>query len=222
MPTKSQARKQANFIVLQPDDLPFLEHWTPSAHFPSTNGNNRGGPVNYPQADQLPNIERLRTQGVQMLQAHTASPACGTSRYSTLTGRYPSRSAYSRDAHLRQEDEDVPLVTIPRTKLLDIDTVPDGQDCSENNLAQTFKANGYRTGVVGKWHLYAGDFQGNTFDYEEVQDEIRSCGFDFAEAIYPENLQGAWTQTYPEGVSIDHNMYVFTTQLCTFLLTLYD
>jgi arylsulfatase A-like enzyme len=32
----------------------------------------------------LPNIESLRNNGLQMMQAYTVSPKCGTSRYSTM------------------------------------------------------------------------------------------------------------------------------------------
>mmetsp|Transcript_26163 Transcript_26163/g.54607 ORF Transcript_26163/g.54607 Transcript_26163/m.54607 type:complete len:87 (+) Transcript_26163:73-333(+) len=83
--------------------------------------------------------------------------------------------------------------------------VDDPNDCSVSNLAQAFKSDAthpYRTGVVGKWHLGKNDV--GTFEYEELQDEVRSCGFDFAEALYPDNLNGHWTGTYTH--NIDHNM----------------
>lgn len=158
----------------------------------------------------LPNMERLRTQGLQMLQAYTASPKCGTSRYSTLTGRYPSRSSYSR---FENKATDLAKVTIPTTKLYDMDEVTDGYDCSEHNLAATLKKHGYRTGVTGKWHLSPSKTEdGLLTEYSQVQNEVRSCGFDFAEAIYPENLQSAWNKG-----DISHNMEYVTYRAIEFI-----
>ena len=204
IPAIAALNGKPNFIVMQPDDLPFLEAWTPPSHFDNANM------ILDPDVTQIPNLQTLLSNGVQMMQAHTASPVCGTSRYSTITGRYPSRSSTAREEEFGRV---VGRVNIPRTKLLDVSAVPNGNDCSLNNLAQTFKTNNYATGVVGKWHLYDGEFSGNSFDYAGVQGEIRSCGFDFAEAIYPENISGDWLQTYTsDGVIIDHNMYVSSEQ----------
>ena len=100
-----------NFIVMQPDDMPFLEAWGGAPHFDASDPDLQ---VTVPVLDLLPNLQRLRTQGVQMMEAYAASPMCGTSRYSTMTGRYPSRSSYSRDSNSRRE---IPLVTIPNTKV---------------------------------------------------------------------------------------------------------
>ena len=57
--------RRPNFIVLQPDDLQFFESWTPPPHYPS-----RPQVAILPESG-LPNIERLRTNGVQMMEAYT-------------------------------------------------------------------------------------------------------------------------------------------------------
>jgi len=150
-----------NIIIIQPDDLEFYNEWTPPAHFPGNTGSI--------QNPHLPNIERLRSRGVTLSRAHTASPACGTSRYSSLTGRYPSRSSFGRQ---RWQGE-TSRVNIPRTKLLD---VPDfGNDCSSDNIAALLQANGYRTGVIGKWHLHPIQAP---YNYGQVTQNIRDCGFE--------------------------------------------
>merc|ERR1719387_2399445 len=74
-----------NIIIIQPDDLTHYTPWTPPSNAP--NKSNRQYP--FPQ-NGLPNIERLRTGGLQMKQAYAVSPVCGTSRYATITGKYPS------------------------------------------------------------------------------------------------------------------------------------
>lgn len=193
-----------NFIVFQPDDMAFFEEWTPPAHFPS---GNRNDVITFDDIDPvngLPNIETLRTSGLQMMQAYTTSSVCGTSRYSTMTGRYPSRSAFSR---ARNAGSTISTVVIPRTKLQDSNVV-DGDDCTTNNIAAALKANGYRTGVVGKWHLAR---TGNTYSYDSYTAGIRECGFDFAEAIYPENL-GSWAAN-----DVHHNMEHVVSEAINFI-----
>lgn len=165
---------QPNVIIIQPDDLPFFDAWGPPPNNPSLSGQT----VEFPGGNSLPNIERLRLNGIQLNQAYAASSACGTSRFSTLTGKYPSRAASSRS----DTNRSLATVTIPKTKLIDVEGY--GNDCTEENLAVAMKNGGYRTGVVGKWHLFPTD--PGTYTYESVQEEIRKCGFDFAEAIYPE------------------------------------
>jgi len=191
-----------NVIVMQPDDLPFFDPWTSPTDNPTDPVQNpfpNGG-----DAYALPNLERLRTQGVQMLQAYTASPSCGTSRYSTITGKYPSRSAHGRD--IFQNNEDRSSVTIPTTKLVDLN----GQnDCSEENIAAAFQQNGYRTGMIGKWHLF--DVKRSDYDYSTVQQSIRDCGFNFSEGIYVENFG-----SFSDG-SFSHNMEWVTKHAIDFI-----
>ena len=74
----------------------------------------------------------------------------------------------------------------------------------------------HRTGVVGKWHLHTSD-RNTDFVYTEAQDKIRSCGFDYAEAIYPENLNGVWIEHAGPDVDIDHNMEHVTSKALEFM-----
>lgn len=170
--TSSETPSKPNIIVIQPDDLPFYDVWGPPPNNPADPDQFARFPANF----DLPNIERLRTQGVQLRQAYAASSSCGTSRFSTLTGKYPSR-AVSNDSE-NTPNKTLAQVTIPKTKLIDI-------DCSAENLAQALKNNAsYRTGAVGKWHLFSIDPA--SYTYDGVQAAIQNCGFDFAEGIYPE------------------------------------
>jgi arylsulfatase A-like enzyme len=194
------ARARPNFIVMQPDDLQFDSAWTPPAHFPGKSA------AEY----NLPHLETLRTNGLQMMRAHAASPLCGTSRYSTMTGRYPSRSALSRQ---RQSDVAVlQTVTIPMTKLQDSARVQDGNDCSANNLAAILSQNSYATGMMGKWHLYNAG-RNETYDYTAIQAAVRSCGFGTAEAVYHENLNDDWTNNG----EFSHNMEYVTAKAIDFI-----
>lgn len=147
-----------------------------------------------------------------MTQAYAASPKCGTSRYSTVTGRYATRSSTSRkkafDNNMNPAD-----ASIPNTKLKDVGAVLDGQDCAVSNIAQVFKANNFTTGMVGKWHLSKTSALGGTI--QDVKDEINACGFMDAEAMYPDNLPSS----LPWATGIHHNMEYVAYKAVEFIET---
>jgi arylsulfatase A len=80
-----------------------------------------------------PNIDRLSTQGMTFVSAHSGSAVCTPTRYGILTGRYAWRSKLQTGV-LRPYG--TPL--IPRSRL----TVP-----------AMLRSQGYATACVGKWHL---------------------------------------------------------------------
>ena len=159
-----------NFLIIQPDDMPFYEPWLPPAHLPWT-GTYPG--EFYPSNSNLPWINKLRNDGMVMTNAYAASPKCGTSRYSTVTGRYPSRSAKARRSAWSNNVHPV-SATIPKSKLDDLNQVMDGDDCSHSNIAQVFSSNDYVTGMVGKWHLTVVD---DIMEVDDVKLEVQACGF---------------------------------------------
>jgi len=70
-----------------------------------------------------PHIDRLAAEGIKLTDAHAPVGLCVPSRYGLMTGRYPFRSE--------------------RYRLRD----------GEVTVASVLKAAGYRTAMVGKWHL---------------------------------------------------------------------
>ena len=79
-----------------------------------------------------PNIDRLARGGLKFTDAYSTAATCSPSRYSLLTGRY----AFRRNASVLPGD--APLM------------IPAGSATIASMLLQRA---GYRTAVVGKWHL---------------------------------------------------------------------
>jgi arylsulfatase A-like enzyme len=102
-----------------------------------------------------PSVDRLAGQGLNFTDAHSSSATCTPSRYALLTGEYPWRrrgtGVLPGDARL--------IIEPGRT-----------------TLAGVFREAGYRTAVVGKWHLGLGD---QSLDWNgEVRPGPLELGFD--------------------------------------------
>ena len=77
------------------------------------------------------NLDTLAGRGVLFTQFYAAAPICSPSRAALLTGRYPQRAGVPSN---------VPVGG-------------DGMPPSEVTIAEMLKGAGYRTGLIGKWHL---------------------------------------------------------------------
>jgi arylsulfatase A-like enzyme len=84
-----------------------------------------------------PNIDSLAESGMRFTDAHAPGPLCHMSRYGLLTGRYPFRTDVRR---------------WPKHALIEPGQV---------TIASLLKGQGYRTAMVGKWHL---GFNENGYD----------------------------------------------------------
>jgi len=81
---------------------------------------------------KTPNIDRLAAEGMRMTSFYVASSVCSPSRAALMTGRMPKRVG-------------VPGVLFPRSTT--------GLPPSEITIAEMLKTKGYKTAVIGKWHL---------------------------------------------------------------------
>ena len=84
-----------------------------------------------------PNIDRLASQGVRLSHFYVATPLCAPTRVSFLTGKYPQRTSLAWNPNYKDMD--------------------DGLSPDEVTIAELLGANGYKTGLVGKWHLGYGE-----------------------------------------------------------------
>ncbi len=105
-----------------------------------------------------PNIDRLAAAGVRFTDAHATSATCTPSRYSLLTGQYAWRR------------EDTGVATGDAAALIAPGTP---------SLASTLKAAGYRTAVVGKWHLGLGPKGGPDWNGTVAPGPLE-IGFDYS------------------------------------------
>ncbi|MBK1879746.1 sulfatase-like hydrolase/transferase [Pelagicoccus mobilis] len=81
---------------------------------------------------KTPNIDRLADTGIKFTDFYSVSPVCTPSRAGLMTGRVPQRMG-------------VVGVYFPESFT--------GMPTNEITIAQVLKKAGYKTGIVGKWHL---------------------------------------------------------------------
>ncbi|MFN4184202.1 MAG: sulfatase [Hyphomonas sp.] len=81
---------------------------------------------------KTPNIDRIGLEGIQLTDFYAGSNVCSPSRAALLTGRYPIRSGMQH-------------VIFPHSQ--------DGLPTEEVTISEILKDAGYRTGMIGKWHL---------------------------------------------------------------------
>jgi uncharacterized sulfatase len=84
---------------------------------------------------KTPNLDRMAKEGARLTDFYSPCPYCAPARASLMTGRYQFRSGMMRNP---APDEGINDIGLP---------------ASEITLAQLFKSAGYRTGMIGKWHL---------------------------------------------------------------------
>ena len=80
-----------------------------------------------------PHLDALAASGVRLLDFYANAPMCSPTRAALLTGRYPYRCG-------------VPFVVDSRPGKL-------GLPGDELTIAELVRRQGYRTALIGKWHL---------------------------------------------------------------------
>jgi arylsulfatase A-like enzyme len=99
-------------------------------------------------AISTPNIDQIAREGVSFDTFYSSSPVCSPSRAGLLTGRYPLRMHISKVffPHRSYVDNFFRITGGYRYGV-------DGLMADEITLAEALKCAGYRTGILGKWHL---------------------------------------------------------------------
>ena len=104
-----------------------------------------------------PNIDFLANNGLKFTNGYATSATCTPSRYALLTGQYPWRN---RDAKI-----------LPGTAPLLIDT-------AQITIPKMLRNHGYKTAVIGKWHLGLGT--GNVDWNTHISPGPNEVGFDYS------------------------------------------
>ncbi len=103
-------------------------------------------------AIQTPNIDKMATEGIKMDDFYASSPLCSPSRYSVLTGRYPTRGYVSGVFFPTVKDSGARMFnSFINSRLFNHGVrgiLPD-----EVTVAEVLQSVGYKTGMFGKWHL---------------------------------------------------------------------
>ena len=104
---------------------------------------------------ETPNLDKLANGGLRFTNGYASSATCTPSRYALLTGTYPWRNKSAK--------------ILPGTAPLIIDT-------AQMTIPKMLKGQGYKTGIVGKWHLGLGS--GNVDWNGHIAPGPNEVGFD--------------------------------------------
>ena len=118
-------KRKPNVLILLADDLGVMDL----------------GCYNAKTFYETPRLDRLAQQGVRFTDGYAANPVCSPTRYSIMTGKYPTRAGLTNWLPGLREERFAPA---PLTRAL---------PKAEVTLAEALRPAGYRTAFVGKWHL---------------------------------------------------------------------
>ena len=88
-----------------------------------------------------PNIDRLAMSGMRFTDGYAANPVCSPTRYSLMTGKYPTRVQATNFFSGKRAEKFKPA------------PLNDNMPLDEITIAQALKSKGYATFFAGKWHL---------------------------------------------------------------------
>ena len=146
-------------LASQPDARPNILFILSDDHTSQTWGIYGGHLADYARTD---NIQRLAREGVTLDNCYCTNSISTPSRATILTGRYSHNNG--------------------------VYTLSDTLDTSLPTIAKTLQNAGYRTALVGKWHLGS---QPQGFDYYSVfhdQGEYRDPTFQDSDRPWPGNI----------------------------------
>ena len=161
--------KKPNLIIIMADDLGKMDVST------------YGGTTM-----QTPEIDKLASEGCLFTEGYVTNPICSPSRAGMLTGRNQSRFGYENNIHERYPRNVLEhfvfkhFLATDSWQVADMRPVPSEEEMEKQGipaeevlLSEVLHNVGYRTGVLGKWHL----------GYNETSIPINR-GFDYQYGFY--------------------------------------
>lgn len=118
------------------------------------------GSINY----ATPNLNKLAADGMRFTNFYAAQAVCTASRAGIITGCYPNRVGLTG-------------ALFPRSRI--------GLNPKEETIAEMFKRKGYKTGIIGKWHL------GDAEEFLPLQHGFDEYfGIPYSNDMWPVNYDG--------------------------------
>jgi arylsulfatase A-like enzyme len=90
---------------------------------------------------ETPNIDSIAARGMRFTDGYAANPVCSPTRYSIMTGKYPSRVDATNFFSGRRGGKFLPA------------PLHSDMPLNEITIAEALKEQGYATFFAGKWHL---------------------------------------------------------------------
>lgn len=111
---------------------------------------------------RTPNIDGLARDGARFVTGYAAHSTCSPSRAALMTGRFPQRFGYefirTPDAFLQSFDGTYPTEDV--VEMREVTRRPPESEAGlppeEITIAELLAARGYRSAMIGKWHLGSG------------------------------------------------------------------
>lgn len=127
------AAEKPNFIVILADDL----------------GYNDLGCFGSPDI-RTPNLDKMAAEGIKFTDFYAASAVCTHSRAGFLTGCYPKRVGFGEE--IKRQTSPRGAKASPRSNTLR-PLSNFGLNPQETIIPEVLKEGGYKSAIVGKWHL---------------------------------------------------------------------
>jgi arylsulfatase A-like enzyme len=151
---------------------------------------------NEESAIHTPHMDRLAREGMSFSDGHSASAVCTPTRYGILTGQYCWRSSL-KDGVLWGYSP--PLIQPTQT-----------------TIASFLLDHGYRTGVVGKWHLGLGwhpEDQNKPiqqYDWNLPYDSVSGSNVDYSQPVTggPNDLGFEYSYIFPSSLDMTPYLYL--------------
>src|SRR6187401_1030810 len=100
-----------------------------------------------------PELDRLATQGLRFTDGYSNSPVCSPTRFALMTARYQYRLRGAAEEPINSKSRGSTTLGLPP---------------EHPTLPSLLRASGYRTALIGKWHLgYPPAFSPLRSGYEE-------------------------------------------------------
>ncbi|MBK1855500.1 sulfatase [Verrucomicrobiaceae bacterium 5K15] len=117
--------------------------------------------VDKPCPFETPNITKFAKAGMNFTQGYSPAPTCSPSRAGIITGQHPAKIGMTHVTLGRIEEGG-------KSERLVDPYLQDPLDLTLLTLADAMKANGYRTGHSGKWHV---GLDASSYGFEVVNQE---------------------------------------------------